>query len=378
MKRINDLTVKKNAKLNEMKELVEQVVAENRSKDEDETKRYDALDKEVKSIESQIKELENLEELNKKTGAPVEVRSEESQPISYQFRDWLRDAVHKNITSSFNGLAEYRADPILTSTDTAVITKTVAGKVDILTSPAEAFLRDLGVTFYSGLVGNFIVPSMAQDTATFVGEDVSALSADMATSSLTLAARRVSHTQMISRETLAQTNPGIYASILQNLVNGVWNAVTNDVFDTLDSDGASAVQDPSSNGSLNYAQFVQQEASLGGLNVNPGSTAYVTTPSVKAFAKKTIALGTTAGPAIWVDNEINGYRAFGVPAANTNRVYFGDFSRECVGQWGGLEVIVDPYSGARQGEIKLTMIGLFDSGCYNPRAFCIYKNVSIG
>jgi HK97 family phage major capsid protein len=377
MKKINDLNVKKTAKLNEMKEIVEQVVAENRTKDEDENKRYASLDKEVKNIELQIQELENLEELNKRTGSPVEVRSESTQPLSVQFRDWLKDSVRKNQTSSFQALAEYRADPILASTDTAIINKTVNSTVDILHSPAEAFLRKLGVTFYEGLVGNFVVPAMTEDTATFPGEDVSAGSAGMATVDLTLAARRVSHTQNISKETLVQTNPGIYASILQNLVNGVWNAVTNDLFDNLQTDAASAVVTPTAGG-LVYGDLVKMEASIGGLNVNPASTAYVTTPTVKAYLKQKIALGTTVGPAIWYDNEINGYPAYGVPAANTNGVYFGDFSRTAVGQWGGLEIIVDPYTKAKQGEIALTIIGMFDTGCFNAKAFAWTVSASCG
>jgi HK97 family phage major capsid protein len=372
MKRIDDLKQKRYTKLNEMKDIVDQVVAENRSKDEDETKRYDSIDKEVKGIDLQIKELESQEELNKRMGTPLEIKTtDDKKSVVVEFRDWLKESVNQGKTSQFNGLAEYRADPILTTTDTAVINKTVANYVDILRSPGEAFLRQLGCTFYTGLVGNFVVPNMAEDTAAFVGEDVSAASANMGLADLTLAARRVTHTQAITKETLAQTNPSIYASILQNLVNGLWNAVTNDVFDTIDSDGATQKSTYGA-GTLSYKMLLQQEASIGGLNIGAG--AYVTTPTVKAYLKGTAGLTNQA--AMWTNNEVNGYPAYGVTAANTGEIYFGDFSREAIGQWGGIEVIVDPYTDAKKGEIHLTAIGMFDTGVTNPRAFAILTNAS--
>ena len=372
-KKINDLKVKLGAKLDEKRTILEQVIAENRAKDEDETKKCEALDKEIKNIEAQIRDYESLEELNQRTSEPVEEVRTEEKPVSYgvQFRDFIKNAIEKNGERKF----EYRADPILATTETGIINKTVASSVDILTSPGEAFLRSIGVTFFPGLTGNFEVPAMGEDTATFPGEDASAASADMTPTTLTLAARRVSHSQAITKETLAQTNPGIYSGILQNLVNGVWNAVTNDVFDTLETDAAS-YQNSHTAGGLAFGDLVGLEASIGGLNIGAG--AYVTTPSVKAYLKQKIELGSTVGPAIWKDNEVNGYPAYGVPAANTNSVYFGDFSKCAVGQWGDLEIVVDPYSQAKQGRIVLTIVGLFDTGCYNQRGICWLDDVSAG
>lgn len=363
---------KRYLKLDEMREIVEKAIKEERSKDEAETKRYNSLDEQVKSIDSQIKEIELQEQIALRMASenPEESKNVET-PITVQFRDWLTGAVKAGKTDNFMALAEFRADPIITTTNANDILKSTAGSVSILTSPAEAFLRELGVTFYQGLQGNFAVPSMGEDTAVFYGEDASAASADMATSSLVLTARRVSHTQQISKETLAQTNPGIYASILQNLVNGVWNAVTNDVFDTLETDAAT--QSATVNeAAVTYKTILGMEASIGGLSINQG--AYVTTPTIKAYLKGTA--GLTNQVAMWNGKEMNGYPAYGVPAANSRKVYFGDFSKQAVGQWGGLEIVVDPYKDAKKGLITLTIIGMFDTGCMNKRAFA-FRDVSI-
>lgn len=374
MKSINELKQERAQKIAQMSGLVDRVMAENRAKTESESQLWNDLDKEVTTLDETIRMAERQEDLNKKLGIAAEIKTQPKHQ-AVAFRDWLKESVHQGKTSSME--VELRADPLITSTDTGIINKNIANGIDILTSPAEAFLRQLGVIIYSGLNGNFIVPSMAEDTATFANESGDASTADMSTSSLTLAARRVTHTQSISKETLAQTNPAIYASILQNLVNGVWNAVTYDVFDTLQSDAAASVTTPTVAG-LTFGDLVKMEASIGGLNIGQG--AYVTTPTGKAYMKQKIALGTTVGPAIWQsDNTINGYPAYGVPAANANAVYFGDFSRMNVGQWGNsIELVVDPYTKAKQGQIVLTVIGMFDSGCSNRRGVCWTANASMG
>lgn len=369
MKKLNELKAKKNDTIAKM-----EMIAKAETLTEEARTEWSNLDEEVKRLEGEIAIAQRLEEINK--SKVVESRDtriiEENKPVSLQFRDWLKDAHSQGKTSSFFYNTEERADPILTSTTSAIINKTVANSMDILTSPAEAFLRQLGVTFYPGLVGNFVIPSMAQDTAAFYAENADASWGNMLPEALTLAARRVSHTQSISKETLAQTNPAIYAGILQNLVNGVWNAVTNDVFDTLQTDAATSVYTPPT--SFAYSDLVNMEASIGGLNIGAG--AYVTTPSVKAYLKNLNAAGANI-KFVWSDNnQVNGYPAYGVPAANANKVYFGDFSKMAVGQWGGLEIVVDPYTNAKKGLIDLTVIGLFDTGCINKRGLVFTTDVS--
>jgi len=356
MKKLNDLKAERLQYISRM-----EVITNGEMTDELRTE-WDGLSTKVEGVSKDIERLEKQEVLNKRDAviAPEETREETS--LGVQFRDFLKEAIEGK------GPLSFRADPIITTSDTAMINKTVANGIDVLTSPGEAFLRELGVTFYEGLNGNFIVPSMAEDLATFPGEDASAVSADMLPASLTLAARRLTHTQSITRETLAQTNPGIYASIVQNLVDGLGNALVKDVMATVISDAATQVKVTST--TATNADVVNMEASLGGLSI--GAAKYVTTPSGKALFKRTIALGTTAGPGIWTsDNTMNGYAAFGCPQLAASRTVFGDWSKEVVGKWGNYEVIVDPYSNAKQGRINLTIVALVDTGNANKRAFAI-------
>jgi len=360
MKKINELLSLRADKIAKMDEL-----SKNENLTEEQANTWESLRGEVEKLDKDINILKTQDQLNRSIASNKveDEKTEEKTPlIGESFREFLVGAVEGNGSRKF----ELRADPIITSTDADIINKSVANGIDILKAPAQEFLTQLGVTMYTGLTGNFAVPSMDEDLATFPGEDASAASANMTPDSLVLAARRVTHTQSITRETLAQTNPGVYASIVQNLVNGVWKAVTNDVFDTLETDAATQIK--TTGASITYQNILDMEASVG--NYVIANQAYVTTPTGKSFLK-----GLNASSAgikfVWEGNEMNGYPAYGVPSANSNRVYFGDWSKQVVGQWGGLEIIVDPYSNAKKGLINLTAVGLFDTGCANKRAFAI-------
>jgi hypothetical protein len=252
-----------------------------------------------------------------------------------------------------------------------MISKEVFPGIDVLTSPGEAFLRNLGVTFFDNLVGNFVIPSMAEDTATFPGEDASAASASMAPASLTLAARRVTHTQAISKETLVQTSPTVYSSIVQNLIDGIWKAISYDVMDTVASD--CGVSQTESIGTYpTFTNIVNMEASTLGLDLK--SPAYVATPALKSYLTVTAYMTNQVG--IWKDDMVNGYPAYSTPAQNTNVITFGDWSKMAVGLWGPIEIVVDPFTDAKKGLINLTAVALVDTGCYNKRGFKIFTNAS--
>lgn len=355
MKKIHELTVERSELIAKMEE-----ITKNENLSEELRSEWTQYDDKIKVIDNEIALLERQENLNKNNFKPMENTLENVQPLEVRFRDWLKDAVEKGTQSSF------RVEPMLSTSNTDILNKTVANSVDILTSPAEAWLRSIGVTFYTGLNGQLVIPRMEQETASFFSEATCGGDASMNFSDLVLAPRRITNSQSVTREFLAQTNPAIYASILQNLYNGIYNAVTNDVFDTLETD--SATQITTTGTTATYQDILNLEASLGCFTI--GGMSYVTTPAGKAFFKG-LDVGSDGIKYAWNDNEMNGYPAYGVCSANANKVYFGDWSRQVVAQWGGLEIIVNPYTYAKCGKIELTVLGLFDTGTMNPAAFAI-------
>lgn len=385
MKTINELKQERASKIKQMADLLARIKSENRGKDDSETKLWEDLNKEVDALEENIKREEKQIELNQRIeGKVVEPETREvKKTFAERFMEAVKEAPRKGVQSLFIGPEDFqvRANPVLSTTDTGVINKSGLG-VDVITSPGETFFRNLGVKIYEGLVGNFTLPSMGESRGYFVDESKDGSTANQASASVTLAARRITHSQAYTKEMLTQSNPGIYASFVQDLIDGIWTGIGYDFFTQFEGDAAAQVITHGVTTTTTLqTHLVDLEASLGGLQVGP--CAYLMHPKTKSYLKKNIMYGTTSGPMIWTNNEVNGYPAFAHPAVpasgavGNERIYFGDWSKAAIGSWGPLEVIVDPYGdNAKAGKITVTVIGLFDSGVQNKRAFSYLDDAS--
>lgn len=354
-------------KLSELKaeraELIDKMEAITKSENltEEQRSEWTGLDTQIKQIDNDITMAERQDELNKINVRKMEKTqlSVDEKSLAVRFRDFLVDAVERGQQATF------RVEPMLSTSNTDILNKTVK-PVDVLVSPGEAFLRSLGVQFYTGLNGQIILPNMEQETASFVAEATCNGDASMNISDITLAPRRITNSQSVTREFLAQTNPDIYQSLLDNLITGIWNGVVADFFTQVVTD-AGAAQQVVTGTTATYADVLNLEASLGCYSLTPS---YVTTPAGRAFFK-----GLNAGSAgikfAWEGAEMNGYKADAICAAPANHLFFADWSKTVLGQWGGIDVIVDPFTYASCGKVKVTTLGLFDAGVYNPRAIAI-------
>ena len=375
MKKINELKEERAQLIAEMEEITsaEELTEEQRSQ-------FDELESKIETINKDIERAEKQETYNKlivaQTSDTKKTEERKEFNLGVEFRDFLKDAVEgKRRTFILPPEAIYRADPVVTTTNTAIINKQVMDGVSVMQSPGEAFLRKLGVSFYEGLNGNFVVPTQAEALASFPGEDTAVSSAGLDPGSLTLAARRLGHSNMFSKEFLAQTNPGLYAGLVQVLVDGIWSAVVYDLFDQLETDVTDASTSQAGT-SLAFGDCVSLEA-----NVPYGlrKPAYVTTPAVASYLKQTAKLANQDAPWQGPINDggfLNGLPAYGVSGANTNIVYYGDWSQAAIGTWGGIEILVDPYSEGSEGNIKLVAHLLVDTGAANSAAFSWIPDVS--
>lgn len=336
------------------------------------------ISKQIKEIDNDISLLERQEDLNTKIAAQTkneEQDEEERSDLVKGLREFLLTGTAPEEFRSDRGNFLLRGDSfkyrdnLTTTKGSEFIPTVVDGQLVIAKTPAQALLESLGVKMYSGLVGNLVIPSAAQVSATSPGQATAVADASINPTGLTLAPVRTGSYQTITKELLAQTNPGIYQGIVQDLVDAVWRQVGAAFFDNLQTDAV----DASVSGYGTYPTYANMVALEGNVPYDlTDFAAYVTTPSVAASLKGTATISSVAGPA-WTgknsDGLMNGYKAVGTSLANTNHVYFGDFSKAAIGQWGDIEILVNPYEYDAEGMIKVTASGLFDSGVPNYRYF---------
>lgn len=123
-------------------------------------------------------------------------------------------------------------------------------------------------------------------------------------------------------------------------------------------------------GTPTFANIVAMESAVGAKNGLRGSLAYVASPATTGTLKTTPQV---AGYPLYLLNGgmMNGYRSAtsnGVADAN---IIFGNFNDLIIGQWGGLDLIVDPYSSKGKGIVEVSLSAFHDVALRHPESFAV-------
>jgi hypothetical protein len=334
---------------------------------------YDAFTAEIAKVDADIERAEKLTSLSEKGNITIlkdTKKDDEGANFVRAFSEYYtKGALSNEFRGESGGIIipkfVYRADPLLSTTNTSIINKTVGG-LNIKQTPGESFIRGLGVNVLTGLNGNFVLPSAAEVAAGFASENGDVSTGNFTPAAITLAPRGVGVSQTWTREYSSQVNPDIVSNMIQTMLNAIWVEVAKDVFVQVKSDGAAA-QKAHVGGTLDYSTILGMEASIAYMMTNP---AYVATRAFKSHLK-----GSNASSAgikfVWQDdNTVNGYPAFSESVVPAGNLFFGDWADAYVGQWGDIEMIFDIYSSAAARKVKATLNGLFDTGLANHRGMC--------
>lgn len=137
----------------------------------------------------------------------------------------------------------------------------------------------------------------------------------------------------------------------------------------------------------NVVDLVKEVASDNGLD---GSLAFVVNPLISARLMKTETFATTNGQPIWtgsmLEGQVAGFRALASTQVVTGQtkgtstdcspILFGDWSSLVIGEWGAMELVVDPYS-LGVNLIKLSSVQMIDIFVRYPQKFAIMADARI-
>lgn len=247
----------------------------------------------------------------------------------------------------------------------------------------------LGATFLPGLEGDVAFPRQTGSaTATWQGENPGA---DVAESSqaldqLVLSPNELMARTHVSRKLLVQSTINAEQMIRRDLaaINaraidkaGLHGAGGNEPTGVYNASGVNAV---AMGGAITWAKIVELETAVVADDADVGVMAYATTPEVRGNAKTTEKAATTA-QFLWTgsvtDGEMNGFHAMasnqiaknlGV-GTNEHGIIFAVWSELYIGEWGVMELIVDPYTLAAQGMIRIISHLMADVGLRHAQAF---------
>lgn len=252
------------------------------------------------------------------------------------------------------------------------------GFIEILRNRSVAF--SMGVRRLSGLSGNVTVPRQtgAASPIWLANEASTATESKQAFTQMALTPKTVAAYTEISRLLLLQSSPSVEGIVTDDLAAVV--AIAADL-SVLNGSGAAGqptgiIQTPGigsvTGTTIDYAKTLEFQTDIAASNVKPVSGGYVTTPLVAAIMMTRVKFSNTATP-LWDGNIWDG-TVCGFPGMSSNQMpvgalLFGDWQEVVVGEWGVLEVEVNPYANFQAGIIGVRAMYSLDVGVRRPFAF---------
>lgn len=285
---------------------------------------------------------------------------------------------------------------------------------DLLTDDFIAVLRNatfldkVGAFFLSGLRDNIAIPRMTSPNAYYwVAEQSQITKSTAAFDQVSMTPKQLGAMTLYSRLFLQQASLGVEsfvrAELAITLAQGIdWGTLygagiaSNQPLGLFNRAGIGTVAIGDNGGAPTAATLVDMETAVADKNVIENDTmAYLTNARVRGALKKTPILSNTAAIPIWSAlpgvpgaGEVNGYPAYvsNVVAKNGTKgtgtglssILFGKWSDLVVGFWGGLDVIVDPYTGAAAGDTRVVAFQSVDIATRHDESFCKCTDVVAG
>lgn len=269
---------------------------------------------------------------------------------------------------------EERGDAVAATVATDGKEIVATDKLNIL-SPlmGKSILAEAGATFLTGLVGNISIPNYTGSTCGWKGELEAADNGKGTFGSVELSPKRLTAYIDISKQFLTQDSVGAEEMLRADIVNSLVAKLEQTIF----GDAVGDTTKPA--GIFNGAQVVapsyqgvcDAEAAVTDYS---GEKRFVMSPTAKSAFKQATISGTKSDLRLLLeDGEVDGY-----PVSDSSNVVaggyaFGDFSELVVAQWGGIDIVVDPYTLATKNAIRLVINAYFDAKVRRDGAIKAYK-----
>lgn len=270
------------------------------------------------------------------------------------------------------------------------------GMIDLLKNALVA--RALGANYMTGLKGNVAFDKITQGaTSTWKTEIAELDASSLKFGSAEMTPHRLGTYSIVSKQLLNQSSSAIENLIRQELMESIAHAVdvaaingsgaSNQPTGVLNTAGIGSVAIGANGGDPTYNHIVALENAVEIQNALLGNLKYLINPKVKNKLKTT---KIDAGSGLFImpgNTELNGYGAIssnmvpsdltkGTAAGTCSAIVFGNWSDLLIGQWGGLDLMADPYTLATSGRIRLIVDSFWDVFVRRAASFAAIKDAT--
>jgi HK97 family phage major capsid protein len=243
--------------------------------------------------------------------------------------------------------------------------------------------REAGVKQLSGLVGNVLIPrQLTGATAVWCTEATGINSESTQTfDQVSLVPNEVGAYTEISRKLLQQATPGVDALVQSDLAVTLALARDHAILHGAGTAEPTGIAITSSIGAFNGAGLTWEDVvdawkDVATGNADVSTMAWMANPDVVAvLLSRPKVSGQSA--MLMADNfTMLGYRVLHTNQVNSGYMFFGDFSQVIEGEWGVLDMLVNPYILDKEGMIRITAYQSVDVGVRHAAAFSMASSIT--
>ena len=401
MKNSKSLLEERAINVEKMEALVDLCKVEGRDMTSDELTSFDSLNEKVESLNAMAERSVKFENIQaskvvkeERTNSPKEVAEFSFQEAMRQaytgkleglVKEMDQEARREHNGQMFRGIAipssvlEHRAVGNAAVNPTEVMSFT-----DQL--EANLVLASAGANFYSG-VADMKLPVLSGISSAFVAETGGTATAAGTASSVTLSPKKMISIVEISAEAMAQ-NAGVEGAVRRNLAANIAATLEGALLaDANVTSGpasifAAAADQSVAGAAPTVAELLNMEATLiaNGVNLEAARMAWLLDGGALTEAKSLAQVASVSPAYDNATKEFLSYFAFassnvGNSAGSGTNYLLGDFSKVHIAQFGGLDLLFDPYTNAAAGVGRMIATSLVDGAAVqNSTAFVKIDN----
>lgn len=311
------------------------------------------------------------------------------------------EAVAAKMGRAANGFfvpSEVQQRDLLVGTATAggntVATNLLAANfIDVLRN--KMALTGLGAQFLTGLVGQIAIPRQTSGaTAYWVAENGAPTESQQAFDQVTMTPKTVGAFTDVSRKLLLQSSIDVEGFVRNDLatvlalaidlaaING--SGASNQPTGILQVSGIGSVAGGTNGLIPTWGNIVDLESAVAVANADVGSLGYLTNAKVRGKLKQVSKVSGQNG-FIWDGDMVNGYATGvsnqvpsnltkGTASGICSAIIFGNFADLIIGQWGTLDLMVDPYTGSTAGTVRVVALQDIDIAVRHAESFAAMKD----
>lgn len=262
--------------------------------------------------------------------------------------------------------------------------------IDLLRN--KMMVMDMGAQMLTGLTGNIAIPRQTGGaTAYWVAESGAPTESAQAFDQVAMSPKTVGAFVDISRKLLLQSSIDIEGFVRNDLARVLALAIdlaalhgtgaSNQPTGIAATSGIGSVAGGTNGLAPALSHIIELESDIAVANADVGSMGYLTNAKVRGKLKQTFSNATYGDMPIWEkDGSMNGYKAGvsnqvasnltkGTSSGVCSAIFFGNWADLIIGQWGTLDLMVDPYTGSTSGTQRVVALQDVDIAVRHAESF---------